>query len=236
VVKVLVFFYLPTPVNATLVSNNFQHILRWSPGRDTPPQTAYRVKRRYCISSTIEEHKDNMKKPKVTLKKYIFANFLESISSSEEAPRIQFLHNSTIGPPSVDVLGCGDCLNITILLWKGDGIKGNDSDIYYNQIRFILHWKKATDEKVKTDGMKCYVPLCLFYITGLSLLKMKQVAGRHKLHTNCNYTQDKMLDVLYPAIRASIKGPSHLFLTSNHNISIFFLACCHSTFCECVNK
>ncbi|XP_026862598.2 cytokine receptor family member b1 isoform X2 [Electrophorus electricus] len=151
-------FYLPTPVNATLVSNNFQHILRWSPGRDTPPQTAYRVKRwrdgHEKLLPELRHRNHTIEVSKYMKNIYAVYTFqlrafignrsaVVNVTPSDFCP----YEMTTIGPPSVDVLGCGDCLNITILLWKGDGIKGNDSDIYYNQIRFILHWKKATDEK-----------------------------------------------------------------------------------------
>uniref|UniRef100_A0A0E9TZD5 Fibronectin type-III domain-containing protein n=1 Tax=Anguilla anguilla TaxID=7936 RepID=A0A0E9TZD5_ANGAN len=37
---------LPTPVNITVESVNFEHSLRWDPGLERPPGTTYRVRYR----------------------------------------------------------------------------------------------------------------------------------------------------------------------------------------------
>ncbi|XP_076854514.1 cytokine receptor family member b1 isoform X2 [Brachyhypopomus gauderio] len=149
----------PAPSNATLVSNNFQHILRWSPGRDTPPQTSYSVKlRKGRLEKLIAEglpprnHAIDVSRQMNDI--YALYNFQLRASLGNRSSVVNVtpsgfcpFETTTIGPPSVGVLGCGNCLNITILLPKGQGIKKNDSVIIYNNIRFDLHWKKAQDEK-----------------------------------------------------------------------------------------
>ncbi|XP_072542584.1 cytokine receptor family member b1 isoform X3 [Salminus brasiliensis] len=144
---------LPTPVNVTLLSNNFNHTLSWSPGIGTPPRTVYII----SVGYDGETRKTRTKKTTINVSKYmsdIFQQytlrlnaFLGNKSSSVVQKEITPYIETIIGPPSVTLSGCGDCLNISFSLPKGQVSENCWS--FYKGISFDIHLKKVGDEKAQ---------------------------------------------------------------------------------------
>ncbi|XP_057192575.1 cytokine receptor family member b1 isoform X2 [Triplophysa rosa] len=67
------------------------------------------------------------------------------MTSSKVEKSITPYEDTVIGPPTVFLSGCGDCLKINVSLPRGSG-KKNDLDRFYNSVDFNLSWKKAGEE------------------------------------------------------------------------------------------
>ncbi|KAL7881414.1 hypothetical protein AOLI_G00082620 [Acnodon oligacanthus] len=145
---------LPQPQNVTVVSNNFDTVLHWSPGLGTPPGTIYSV----SIRSTKKQKKCN--NTAINVSKYMKNIYQQYIlflwashgnRSSSVINRYFTPYTMTyLGPPTVTLAGCGDCFNINISL--PDRVSSADSLRFYKGIMFDIHWKKAGDEKVYMLG------------------------------------------------------------------------------------
>ncbi|KAI5628534.1 cytokine receptor family member b1 [Silurus asotus] len=145
------FASVPVPTNLKVSSKNFIHILEWSPGNGTQPGTVYNVKinnhQERNITGTYVDVSKYMKKIHHTYKIQLWASF----GSDSSAPvSITFMpsHETFISPPTLSLLGCGDCLNIDI-----DFPNRKANNHFYNAIGFLISWRKARDEK---DG--CHNP------------------------------------------------------------------------------
>ncbi|KAK2850401.1 hypothetical protein Q7C36_009184 [Tachysurus vachellii] len=136
---------VPAPVNAHVVSNNFIHILHWSPGKGTQPGTVYKVKVGNNllpnISVTSINISEYMKEKYKTYTIWLSASFGTSSSSKVQINFIPYT-STIIGPPILSLSGCGNCLNISI-----DLPNRQSSSDFYNAIRFDIHWGKVKDEK-----------------------------------------------------------------------------------------
>ncbi|KAF7709864.1 uncharacterized protein LOC124380595 [Silurus meridionalis] len=145
------FASVPVPANYKVSSKNFIHILEWSPGNGTQPGTVYNVKindhQERNIAGTYVDISKYMKDIHLTYKIQLWASF----GSDSSAPvNINFKPSleTFIGPPTLSLLGCGDCLNINI-----DFPNREANYYFYNAIGFLISWRKARDEK---DG--CHNP------------------------------------------------------------------------------
>ncbi|XP_036417803.1 interferon lambda receptor 1-like isoform X2 [Colossoma macropomum] len=147
----------PQPQNVTVVSNNFDTVLHWSPGVGTPSGTIYSVnvstesatkKQEKCKSTTINvsNYMKNIERQYVLRLWASHGNRLSSVIEKYFTPYTMTI----LGPPSVTLAGCGDCLNINISL--PNRVSTNESLRFYKGIRFDIHWKKAGDEKVYMLG------------------------------------------------------------------------------------
>ncbi|XP_062862311.1 cytokine receptor family member b1 [Trichomycterus rosablanca] len=143
---------LPAPENITVKSKNFNIMLEWSPGEDTPLGTVYNVqigkKTLQNITGTIINISEYIKDIFKTYTLQLWASN-DSGSSPKESHKFSPFQITTIGPPSFTLSGCGDCLNISISLPKPKYILEGDYNSFYNNIYFNIHWRKAEDE---TDG------------------------------------------------------------------------------------
>nr|UOI84936.1 cytokine receptor family member b1 [Ictalurus punctatus] len=137
---------VPAPVNVDVLSNNFIHILRWSPGNGTQPGTVYNVNvsnnRARSISGTSFDISEYMKDIYRRHTIELWASFGNS-SSSIVNTHFEPYTSTTIGPPELTLSGCGDCLNISIDLPTRQGAYDN----FYKAINFDIRWSKVTDEK-----------------------------------------------------------------------------------------
>ncbi|MCI4378060.1 hypothetical protein PGIGA_G00211380 [Pangasianodon gigas] len=137
---------VPAPVNVKVLSNNFIHILQWSPGKGTQPGTVYNVNvgvnRARSISGTSIDISDYMKHKYLTYTIQLWASLGNSSSSRVSIPFSPYT-STIIGPPKISLSGCGDCLNISIDLPN----RPSAHDSFYNAIHFDIWWKKVSDEK-----------------------------------------------------------------------------------------
>uniref|UniRef100_A0A8B9HDA9 Fibronectin type-III domain-containing protein n=1 Tax=Astyanax mexicanus TaxID=7994 RepID=A0A8B9HDA9_ASTMX len=120
---------LPTPENVTLLSNNFNHILIWSPGRGTPQGTVYSI--------NVERRRVKTNKTILDISKYIFCFVCDS---------------AIIGPPAVTMSGCGNCFNISFSLPVREGLWNRTN--FYKGIVFYIRLKKAGEEKLYNCSVK----------------------------------------------------------------------------------
>ncbi|MCJ8732186.1 hypothetical protein PDJAM_G00208340 [Pangasius djambal] len=137
---------VPAPVNAKVLSNNFIHILQWSPGKGTQPGTVYNVNVgdnwARSISGTSIDISEYMKHIYLPYKIHLWASFGNSSSSTVSISFSPYT-STIIGPPKISLSGCGDCLNISIDLPNRPGAHGS----FYNAIQFDIWWKNVRDEK-----------------------------------------------------------------------------------------
>nr|AXE71845.1 CRFB3b [Acipenser dabryanus] len=125
----------PAPVNVTLSSHDFQHILRWEPGPGTPERVQYRVRynsikwflMKSCLNVTSTRECD------LTV---VFDDVNEHYATQVQAfnetqhsdwtsmsSTFKPLSDTVLGPPEVSVSGCGDCLSLQIKPPRGKGKK-----------------------------------------------------------------------------------------------------------------
>ncbi|GAA6099327.1 cytokine receptor family member b1 isoform X1 [Tachysurus ichikawai] len=138
---------VPAPVNAHVMSNNFIHILQWSPGKGTQPGTVYEVKVGNNLVTNISVTSVNISKyMKEKYNQYTIWLWASFGTNSSSKVQIYFMpYTSTIiGPPILSLSGCGNCLNISIDLPNRQSPSG-----FYNAIHFDIHWAKVKDEKIK---------------------------------------------------------------------------------------
>ncbi|KAL6485109.1 hypothetical protein MHYP_G00071540 [Metynnis hypsauchen] len=148
---------LPQPQNVTVVSNNFDTVLHWSPGVGTPPGTIYSVS--VSVGSTTKKQK-KCNNTTINVSKYMknierqYILRLQASHGNRSSPVIDRYFTpytmTYLGPPSVTLAGCGNCFNINISL--PDRVSSDESLRFYKGIRFDIHWKKAGDEKVYMLG------------------------------------------------------------------------------------
>ncbi|XP_051565770.1 interferon alpha/beta receptor 2-like [Myxocyprinus asiaticus] len=152
---------IPAPVNFKILSRNFDHILQWSPGRNSPPQTVYNLVSRWeCSNKICSSGKPtvwlNIRNTTVNVSGvlediYTSCTFflwasLDNMTSSRVNLTIKPYEETIIGPPTIHLSGCGDCLKINISLPKGSGKKHQLLE-FYNSVSFNVSWKKAGEQK-----------------------------------------------------------------------------------------
>ncbi|XP_056611712.1 cytokine receptor family member b1 [Triplophysa dalaica] len=159
--RLLMFLYfpvldaIPAPVTFKILSHNFKHILQWSPGINSSTSTVFNLKQR-CgtgkpifhlnIRNTTLDVSQSLVDIYTQCTFSIWAS-LDNETSSKVEKSITPYEDTVIGPPTVFLSGCGDCLKINVSLPRGSG-KKNDLDQFYNSVYFNLNWKKAGEEKV----------------------------------------------------------------------------------------
>ncbi|XP_058885915.1 interferon alpha/beta receptor 2-like [Acipenser ruthenus] len=142
-IKIMCFLHLvpiasckfPAPVNVTLSSHDFQHILRWEPGPGTPERVQYRVRynsikwflMKSCLNVTSTRECD------LTV---VFDDVNEHYATQVQAfnetqhsdwtsmsSTFKPFSDTVLGPPEVSVSGCGGCLSLQIKPPRGKGKK-----------------------------------------------------------------------------------------------------------------
>ncbi|KAF5903288.1 interleukin-20 receptor subunit alpha-like isoform X1 [Clarias magur] len=136
---------VPKP-DAKVVSNNFIHILQWSPGKGTQPGTVYNVKvGSDQLRSLGGTSLDITKYMKDIYKQYdikLWATFGNSSSPEKNINFTPYI-DTTIGPPMLSLSGCGECLNISIDLPN----RQRALYMFYQAISFSISWWKDRDEQ-----------------------------------------------------------------------------------------
>ncbi|XP_053353225.1 uncharacterized protein LOC128524605 isoform X1 [Clarias gariepinus] len=141
---------VPEPEDVKIVSNNFIHILQWSPRKGTQTGTVYKVEvwydhSRIVLISHSGTSLDISKHMKDIHKRYqikLWATFGNSLSS-EVVTYFSPLTDTTIGPPILSLSGCGDCLNISIDLPN----RQSAPSFFYQAISFSISWWKDGEKQ-----------------------------------------------------------------------------------------
>ncbi|KAK6487034.1 hypothetical protein HHUSO_G10760 [Huso huso] len=156
----------PAPVNVTLRSHNFQHILRWEPGPGTPERVQYRVRynsitwflMKSCLNVT------NTRECDLTV---VFDDVNEHYAAQVQAfnetqhsdwtsmsSTFKPFSDTILGPPEVSVSGCGNCLSLQIKPPTGKG-KMTLLQLYY-QFDYRIEMQNMKDGyKISEKLEKC---------------------------------------------------------------------------------
>uniref|UniRef100_A0A8C7UXP0 Fibronectin type-III domain-containing protein n=1 Tax=Oncorhynchus mykiss TaxID=8022 RepID=A0A8C7UXP0_ONCMY len=139
---------LPAPVNVSIESLNFHHVLRWSAGPGTPPGTVYKIIRRrnhrpqVPHQTNVTSHRLDLKFPK---EEYTFC--VSAFHNLSESPVVETTFTpftqTVIGSPILSLDGCGNCLEINITLLEIETIK----KVYGTSLSFDIYWKRAGETK-----------------------------------------------------------------------------------------
>nr|XP_029483956.1 uncharacterized protein LOC115105729 [Oncorhynchus nerka]XP_029484042.1 uncharacterized protein LOC115105729 [Oncorhynchus nerka]XP_029484119.1 uncharacterized protein LOC115105729 [Oncorhynchus nerka]XP_029484205.1 uncharacterized protein LOC115105729 [Oncorhynchus nerka] len=139
---------LPAPVNVSIESLNFHHVLRWSAGPGTPPGTVYKIIRRgnhrqqVPHQTNVTSHRLDLKFPK---EEYTFC--VSAFHNLSESPVVETTFTpftqTVIGSPILSLDGCGNCLEINITLLEIETIK----KVYGKSLSFDIYWKRAGETK-----------------------------------------------------------------------------------------
>ncbi|XP_056320801.1 cytokine receptor family member b1 isoform X2 [Danio aesculapii] len=151
-----VIYAIPAPVNFTIWSHNFRHILHWNSGINSPPQTVFNLKQR-CGDRKQTEHL-NIRNTTMDVSEacediytpctfFIWAS-LDNMNSSVIEKRLTPYEDTIIGPPVIFLSGCGDCLNISISL-PNESRKKDQLRQFYNSVSFSISWKKHGNNEVR---------------------------------------------------------------------------------------
>ncbi|XP_049904284.1 cytokine receptor family member b1 [Epinephelus moara] len=143
---------LPAPVNLSVSSDNFHHVLCWDPGPSTPPGTQYKIIRRLNKKEQKKLWYSNttsfrLKLPRNREKYDLYVQAFYNQSLSPESSRYSFTpyEDTIIGPPKVSLAGCGNCIQINISLPEADrSSKISDIQEFYGA-QFKIYWKKHNE-------------------------------------------------------------------------------------------
>ncbi|XP_071762339.2 cytokine receptor family member b1 [Centroberyx gerrardi] len=149
---------LPAPVNVSVDSVNFHHVLRWEPGPGTPPGVQYLIYRR------VNKKKEPLKPSNTTWRRlrlktdvmyHLSVQALLNLSRSPESSAVTFtpFTDTKIGPPKLSLAGCGNCIQMNISLPEADkAAKINERDILkYYGASFKVYWKKPGGSQLSVD-------------------------------------------------------------------------------------
>ncbi|XP_038863267.1 uncharacterized protein LOC120058558 isoform X1 [Salvelinus namaycush] len=187
---------LPAPVNVTIDSLNFHHVLRWIPGPGTPPRTMYKIFRRENNMTLQLLHQTNMTNQKLDLKHHKEEHRLCVQASHDllESPLagITFtpFTQTVIGPPTLSLDGCGNCLVINITLPE----MGTIQKVYGSTVSFQIDWKRAGETQFKEtrtshlsymlENLKVGAEYCVRVHTKITTNKKTQLSEWKCAHTS----------------------------------------------------
>ncbi|XP_041807391.1 cytokine receptor family member b1 isoform X2 [Chelmon rostratus] len=143
---------LPAPVNVSIHSINFHHVLRWDPGPGTPPGTHYQVFRvrkrnwKQLAESTTTSAQLDLKKYRESYVLTVLAAYNQT--QSAVGPRIVFTpyQDTVIDPPALSLTGCGNCIQISISLPEADRSSGVDDIHSFYGAEYQVQWKKRFEK------------------------------------------------------------------------------------------
>ncbi|XP_078119140.1 cytokine receptor family member b1 isoform X2 [Sander vitreus] len=178
---------LLAPVNLSIESINFRHVLRWDPGPGTPPGTSYKIFRRVNKREPKQLQSTNgtsfkIRLPRINVQYVLTVQASYNQSVSPESRKLPF-KPSIDSPPEVSLTGCGNCIQINISLPKaerGSGIKNQDIKAVLNP-RFEILWRKpkeAVESIITSDS--------LYNLTNLQIGTEYCV----KVHTKINWNKN----------------------------------------------
>ncbi|KAM9447820.1 uncharacterized protein ACWYII_013192 isoform 1-T5 [Salvelinus alpinus] len=186
---------LPAPVNVTIDSLNFHHVLRWIPGPGTPPGPMYKIFRRENNVTLQLQHQTNMTNQKLDL--YPKEEHRLCVQASHdllESPLagITFtpFTETVIGPPILSLDGCGNCLVINITLPEMRTIQ----KVYGSTVSFQIDWKRAGETQFKEtrtrhlsymlENLKVGAEYCVRVHTKITTNKNTQLSEWKCAHTS----------------------------------------------------
>ncbi|XP_077947425.1 interferon alpha/beta receptor 2 isoform X2 [Gasterosteus aculeatus] len=144
---------LPAPVNLSVSSVNFHHVLRWDPGRGTPAGTTYIIKwrvygkskRTHSFNSTTTSFTVKFPPKHVVFRLSVQASYNNTQSKESSIPFDPYTQ-TIIGPPKVSLSGCGKCIHVNISLPEADPRSGfKDIMSIYHDVKFRVFWKKRNE-------------------------------------------------------------------------------------------
>ncbi|KAM7407920.1 hypothetical protein PAMA_003601 [Pampus argenteus] len=140
-----VFGSLPAPVNVSMNSVNFHHVLRWDPGPGSPPGTSYLIFKRMKGRKPKEPQKSTKTSLTLKLKNEgwyylnVQASYNQTLSPMSSTVTFNAYENTKIGPPKLSLAGCGNCIHINISLPKVV------QDFYKDLLVFRVSLKKPNE-------------------------------------------------------------------------------------------
>ncbi|KAJ8004585.1 hypothetical protein DPEC_G00137800 [Dallia pectoralis] len=176
---------LPAPFNLFVESQNFEHVLRWSPGLGTPPGTTYKIFRRdkkgdpVLLNETTKTRQRLKLRPKEKLKIWVQASH-KRLNSTMASITFTPFEETVIGPPALSLVGCGNCLQLNITL---DEIV---KDVFGNSISFDVDWKtvdtpskriSTTNSNYKLENLQAGVEFCVRVLTKIPTNPKTQWSG-----------------------------------------------------------
>ncbi|XP_039674198.1 interferon alpha/beta receptor 2-like [Perca fluviatilis] len=144
---------LLAPVNLSINSLNFHHVLRWDPGPGTPPGASYKIIRRVNqkdvympTNRTLKIRSFKIRLPEYNVDYVLTVRAYYNQSESPDSRKLFFnpSRHTKIGPPKVSLTGCGNCIQINISLPKaehGSRIKNQDMKPLLNPV-YEVFWRK----------------------------------------------------------------------------------------------
>ncbi|XP_038575689.1 uncharacterized protein LOC119903521 isoform X5 [Micropterus salmoides] len=140
---------LPAPVNVSVDSVNFRHVLRWDPGPGTPPGTQYMIIRR-VKGKNGKPLPHNVTQTSLKLRLHHFKTYYLMVQASynqtlsPESSKVVFtpFEDTKIGPPQLSLTGCGNCIQINISLPEADGQSGIPDIQELYDADFRVSWRK----------------------------------------------------------------------------------------------
>ncbi|XP_071341594.1 cytokine receptor family member b1 isoform X2 [Trachinotus anak] len=141
---------LPAPVNVSVDSVNFHHVLRWDPAPGTPQGAEYRISRRVQGTNRIQVLKSRTASRQLKLDKNklyylsVKASYNQTLSPDSHTVNFSPYKDTKIGPPELSVAGCGNCIQINMSLPEADKSSGI-SDIHkYYDVHFNVTLRKTS--------------------------------------------------------------------------------------------
>ncbi|KAF7645007.1 hypothetical protein LDENG_00212110 [Lucifuga dentata] len=151
---------LPAPVNVSIESVNFHHVLRWDPGPGTPPGTRYKIFKKVNKNVRVQRCAGTNTRCKLKLDNnkyyriYVQAVYNQILSPNSTEILFTPYKDTTIGPPKVSLAGCGTCINVNISMPEADK-KSKIPDIqemYKCPFRVMWHKSGGAMETLTTES------------------------------------------------------------------------------------
>ncbi|XP_035531905.1 cytokine receptor family member b1 [Morone saxatilis] len=154
---------LPAPVNLTITSVNFFHVLHWDPGPGTPPGTVYHVFRKNEIKKRewlSNETSFTLRSKTVDAQRELHeltvqASYNKTLSPESNKLLFSPYEDTKITSPKLSLAGCGNCIHINISIPKANKRSQiNDIQKFYGG-KFKILWKKrngTVEEPYNTEN------------------------------------------------------------------------------------
>ncbi|KAK2839399.1 hypothetical protein Q5P01_013139 [Channa striata] len=142
---------LHAPVNVSVQSHNYHHVLQWDSSPGTPSGTLYKIYNSrvnkmnlLLLNSTtgksVELRIDLFKKCHLL----VVASYNGTESPESNAVTFTPYKDTNIGPPEVSLDGCGNCIRINISLPKHNNRA--EAEGLYNDPQFEIFWRKKHEK------------------------------------------------------------------------------------------
>ncbi|XP_008284272.1 interleukin-10 receptor subunit beta isoform X2 [Stegastes partitus] len=148
---------LPAPVNVSVISKNFRHVLRWDPGPGCPPGTQYMISKRPRTSQRERLHNSTRTSFKLKLNNMrtytlmVQASYNQTLSPWSSSVTFTPFKDTKIDPPDFSLAGCGNCIQGNISLLEAE----TEIDIRkLYDVRFKVLWHKTEEEKTKLQDLE----------------------------------------------------------------------------------